>query len=95
MEPVGPEQIQDTHEHDCIALCVCNLGKYKRMKKGAIIVFGIIVALIIYNGQFFSAFTNVQPGEHIENGQRDTLNKLPIHRIDPPSRSNKRIVIIV
>ncbi|MCG8311384.1 MAG: YjbQ family protein [Cytophagales bacterium] len=32
MKPVGPEQIQDTHEHDYISLCVSNLKKYKRMK---------------------------------------------------------------
>ncbi|MCG8309423.1 MAG: glycosyltransferase [Cytophagales bacterium] len=32
MKPVGPEQTQDTHEHDYIALCVSKLKKYKRMK---------------------------------------------------------------
>ncbi|MCG8311435.1 MAG: hypothetical protein MI975_28865 [Cytophagales bacterium] len=32
MKPVGPEQIQDTHEHDHVSLCVGNLKKYKRMK---------------------------------------------------------------
>ncbi|MCG8311049.1 MAG: hypothetical protein MI975_26920 [Cytophagales bacterium] len=33
MKPVGPEQIQDTHEHDYIALCVGKLKKYKHMKQ--------------------------------------------------------------
>ncbi|MCG8307834.1 MAG: hypothetical protein MI975_10630 [Cytophagales bacterium] len=33
MKPVGPEQTQDIHEHDYIALYVSNLKKYKRMKK--------------------------------------------------------------
>ncbi|MCG8310120.1 MAG: sulfatase [Cytophagales bacterium] len=32
MKPVGPEQIQDTHEHDYIALCVSNFKKYIQMK---------------------------------------------------------------
>ena len=40
MKPVGPEQIQDTHEHDYIALCVSNLKKYKHMKT--------IIALLLF-----------------------------------------------
>ncbi|MCG8308367.1 MAG: Gfo/Idh/MocA family oxidoreductase [Cytophagales bacterium] len=32
MKPVGPEQIQDTHEHDHVSQCVSNLKKYKQMK---------------------------------------------------------------
>ena len=32
MKPVGPEQIQDTREHDYISLCVSNLKKYKQIK---------------------------------------------------------------
>ncbi|MCG8306801.1 MAG: hypothetical protein MI975_05365 [Cytophagales bacterium] len=32
MKPTGPEQTQDTHEHDYISLFVSNLKKYKRMK---------------------------------------------------------------
>ena len=36
MKPAGPERIQDTHEHDYIALCVSDLKKYKQMKGGNI-----------------------------------------------------------
>ena len=32
MKPAWPEQTQDTHEHDYIALCVSNLKKYTQMK---------------------------------------------------------------
>ncbi|MCG8311376.1 MAG: fasciclin domain-containing protein [Cytophagales bacterium] len=38
MKPVGPEQIQDTHEHDYISLSVSNLKKYKQMKKILLII---------------------------------------------------------
>ena len=33
MEPARPEQIQDTHEHNYIALRVSELKKHKQMKQ--------------------------------------------------------------
>ncbi|MCG8308588.1 MAG: hypothetical protein MI975_14440 [Cytophagales bacterium] len=32
MKPARTERIQDAHEQDCIALCVSNPKKHKRMK---------------------------------------------------------------
>ncbi|MCG8306340.1 MAG: family 20 glycosylhydrolase [Cytophagales bacterium] len=48
-KPVGPEQIQDTHEHDYFSLCVSNLKKYKRMKK-PIFLFVLILSALFSPG---------------------------------------------
>ena len=46
MKPVGPEQIQDTHEHDHISLCVSNFKKHKQMKN--YILFWLTIASFLF-----------------------------------------------
>ncbi|MCG8311530.1 MAG: hypothetical protein MI975_29345 [Cytophagales bacterium] len=45
-----PEQIQDTHEYDYIALGISNLKKYKRMKQAMPEIIIEIHKIMMFNG---------------------------------------------
>ena len=64
MEPARPEQTQDTHKHDYIALCVNNLKKYKRMKTQIILWSCIFLAGITsVSAQFSETIVSDRPGQ--------------------------------
>ena len=50
MKPARPEQLQDTHEHDYIALRVSELKKYKKMKQAMPEIIIETYKMMIVNG---------------------------------------------
>lgn len=64
------------------------------MKKKTTLIIGILVALLIYSGQFPSMLKDRELIKRIEERPYKEMKEIPIRRVTPATKSVKKIIII-